>query len=362
MKEKKYCVWLSSVPGVGSRSCLNLIRHFGSAEKVYHCSYPELIESGLVKEKAARNIIEHRNIENIDNYLKTVKDNGIRIYTIYEDEYPENLKNIYDPPPVLYVKGELLKEDRLALAIVGSRKASDYGIKTAQRLAYRLAEHGITIVSGMALGIDSAAHKGSLMAGGRTIAVFGCGLKNIYPRSNYRLSQEIIKNGALVSEFPFDTEALPQHFPARNRIISGMSVGVIVVEAGEKSGSLITADFALEQGREVFAVPGNICSPNSRGTNALIQNGAKLVNKIEDIIEELNIDIIYNKNNNINYNVGTGISAEESRILAFLNERGGDRDEISAATGIHPGKVLAALTKMEIKGIIHQIGGVYHKI
>lgn len=338
MKENKYCIWLSSVPGVGCKSCLNLIRYFGSAENVYQCSYSELIASGTVREQTAKNISEHRNLESIDNYLKIVKENGIKVYTINGTEYPENLKNIYDPPPVLYVKGELVREDALAVAIVGSRKASEYGLKAAQRIASRLAELGITIVSGMALGIDSAAHRGALAANGRTVAVFGCGLKYVYPMSNYRLSQEIQKNGALISEYPFDTEAFAPQFPARNRIISGMSLGVIVVEAGEKSGSLITADFALEQGREVFAVPGNISSPNSKGTNTLIKNGAKLVSNIEDIIEELNLNIVYKDKINVNNNENLDISIEESRILAFLKGKEGDKDEIAAATGLHPGK------------------------
>ncbi|MHB1392418.1 MAG: DNA-processing protein DprA [Clostridia bacterium] len=359
MKDKKYWIWLSSIPGIGSKSSLNLINHFGSAENVYQCSFSELMSSGRIREQTAKSIAEHRNIENIDEYLKIVKENGIKVYTIHDNEYPENLKNIYDPPPVLYVKGELIAEDALAVGIVGSRKASDYGLKAAQRIASRLAELGITIVSGMALGIDSAAHRGALRSKGRTIAVFGCGLKHVYPMTNYNLSNEILKSGALISEYPFDTEAFPAQFPARNRIISGMSLGVIVVEAGEKSGSLITADFALEQGREVFAVPGNISSPNSKGTNALIKSGAKLVSKIEDIIEELNLNIIYREKSNIINNVNLDLSIEEDRILAFLREKGGEKDEIIAATGLLPGKVMAALTKLEIKGLIQQTGGIY---
>ena len=359
MRDKKYWVWLSSLHGVGSKSCLNLIRYFGSAENVFQCSFSELMASGLIREQTARTISEQRNLENINEYLKIVKENGIKVYTIHENEYPENLKNIYDPPPILYVKGELIKEDVFSVSIVGSRKASDYGLKVAQRIASRLAELGITIVSGMALGIDSAAHRGALLAKGRTIAVFACGLKYVYPMTNYLLSQEIQKSGAIISEYPFDTEAYPAQFPARNRIISGMSLGVIVVEAGEKSGSLITADFALEQGREVFAVPGNINSPNSKGTNTLIKNGAKLVSKIEDIIEELNINVIYKEKSNISNYDKLDLSSEEVSILAFLKETGGDKDEITAATGLQPGKVMAALTMLEIKGIIQQNGGIY---
>lgn len=362
MKDKKYWIWLSSLSRVGSKSCLNLIRHFGSAENIYHCSFSELMASGLVREKAAMAISQDRNIENADEYLKTMKESGINVYTILESEYPENLKNIYDPPPVLYVKGELALEDELAIGIVGSRKATDYGLKAAERIALRLAEMGITIVSGMAMGIDSAAHRGALKAKGRTLAVCGCGLKYVYPMTNYNLSQEIVKSGALISEYPFDTAAYANQFPARNRIISGMSLGIIVVEAGEKSGSLITADFALEQGREVFAVPGNISSPNSKGTNTLIKSGAKLVSRIEDIIEELNLNIIYKEksiNESINNTANMDISIEESLILHFLEKTQADKDEITAATALQPGKVMAALTKLEIKGVIQQIGENY---
>ncbi len=362
MRDKRYWIWLSSLESVGGKSCLSLISHFGSAENVYQCSFAELTASGLVNKKAALTISRDRNIEKADEYLKTMKETGINVYTIHESEYPENLKNIYDPPPVLYVKGELTTEDSLAIGIVGSRKATDYGLKAAQRIALRLAEMGITVVSGMALGIDSAAHRGALGAKGRTIAVCGCGLKYVYPMSNYNLSREIIKSGALISEYPYDTVAHPKQFPARNRIISGMSLGIIVVEAGEKSGSLITADFALEQGREVFAVPGNISSPNSKGTNALIKSGAKLVSGLEDIIEELNLDIVYKEkscNENNNNPANTDISIEESLILRFLEKKEAGRDEIAAATELQPGRLMAALTKLEIKGAIQQIGDNY---
>lgn len=359
MVEKKFLMWLSSVPGVGSKSCMNLIKYFGSAENVYRCSFSELMASGIIREQTAESIAANRKIEKINEYFRIVKENGIKVYTIFENEYPENLKHIYDPPPVLYVKGEIFKQDSLAVGIVGSRKASDYGLKTAHRIAARLAELGITIVSGMALGIDSAAHRGALEVNGRTIAVFGCGLKYTYPMANYRLSQEIQKNGAIISEYPFDTEAYPSQFPARNRIISGMSLGVIVVEAGEKSGSLITADFALEQGREVFAVPGNITSPCSKGTNELIKYGAKLVSRIEDITEELNLELIYKNNNNTITNENSALSEEERIILKFLKKKSGDKDEITAATGLQLRKVLAALTMLEVKGLIQQIDGNY---
>jgi len=205
--------------------------------------------------------------------------------------YPANLAQIHNPPAALYVNGELLKQDEAAVALVGTRRATYYGMQVCQKLAYELALQGITIVSGMALGIDTAAHKGALKAGGRTIAVLGSGHANIYPRQNINLYKEIAKSGAVVSEFPNATRPDKWHFPRRNRIISGLSLGVVVVEAPKKSGALITADFALEQGREVFALPGKISSMTSEGTNHLIKEGAKLVEDVDDIIEELKVHL-----------------------------------------------------------------------
>ncbi|MGE5630649.1 MAG: DNA-processing protein DprA [Caulobacteraceae bacterium] len=361
MRDTRYWLWLSTIPGIGSKRLMELVNYFGSAENVFECSRDDLIKSGLLGEKAISAVILGKSLENIDYYLKSVKENNVKVYTIHDSEYPDNLKLIHDPPPIIYVKGELKKEDNFAIGIVGSRKASDYGLKAAGRIAARLAELGITIVSGMALGIDSAAHNGALQGRGRTIAVLGCGLKNVYPKSNTWLSRDIVKNGALISEYPLDTEAMAQYFPARNRIISGLSLGVIVVEAGEKSGSLITADFALEQGREVFAVPGNISSPNSKGTNALIQNGAKLVSSIEDILEELNLNIIYNEKKNINNNEEMkDIGKEEKAVLDSLKTTGRNIDEIIRATGLTAGKVMSAITKLELKELIQQNEGYYY--
>lgn len=364
MRDNRYLVWLSSLSGVGSKSCAGLVSYFGSAENVYNCSFNQLISSGVVGEKTAMIISQSRNIEYTDEYLKSMKESGINVYTIHDSEYPENLKYIFDPPQVIYAQGTLMQEDTKAIGIVGSRKASDYGLKAAQRIAFRLAEMGFTVISGMALGIDSAAHRGALKAGGRTIAVCGCGLKQVYPASNYGLSRQIIKSGAMLSEYTYDTPAFPGQFPARNRIISGLSLGVIVVEAGEKSGSLITADFALEQGREVFAVPGNISSPNSRGTNSLIKNGAKLVSSIEDILEELdiNIELVEKRSFEGDNASAVDICIEEGMILGLLQARAADKDKIACETGLPPGKVMAALTKLEIKGMIQQVGENYHLI
>lgn len=360
MRDKKYWMWLSDIYGIGSVRFMKLINYFGTAENVFESSRDELLKSGILGERLVEAVVSARKSCNIDNYLKIMKENDVKVYTILEEEYPKNLKEIHDPPPVLYVKGELKQEDCCAIGIVGSRKASDYGIRVAERLAARLAELGMTIVSGLAVGIDSASHRGALKANGRTIAVLACGLKHVYPKSNTWLSRDILKNGAIISEYPFETEARPENFPARNRIISGMSLGIVVVEAGEKSGSLITADFALEQGREVFAVPGNINAPNSKGTNALIKNGAKLVSSIEDILEELNLDIIYKENSNIDNNAGMGVEIEEKAVLESLKGDGRDMDSIIACTGLSPSKVMSAITMLELRGLIQQIGNSYY--
>src|SRR3990167_9491581 len=213
----------------------------------------------------------------------------IRKIIIDDKEYPKNLRNIYNPPKVLYVKGTLLEQDEVAVALVGSRRASMYGLETCEKLAYELAVRGVTVVSGMAKGIDTAAHKGALKAKGRTIAVMGSGHNVIYPPENKKLYEEVAKTGAVVTEYEDDIEPLPGNFPQRNRIISGLSLGVVVVEAAKNSGALITANLAAEQGRTVFAVPGKVSSLTSAGTNELIKDGARLIQSVDDIMEELSL-------------------------------------------------------------------------
>lgn len=356
MKDKKYSIWLSSLPKIGSIKYMALLNYFGSANNVFNSSREELLRSNIVSEDTVDMIISKRDIDKIDRYLKKVKENDIKVYTIDEDGYPRNLKNIYDPPPVLYVKGNITDEDNNSIAIVGSRKATEYGLKTAEQFGKEIAEYGLTIISGMALGIDSAAHRGALKAGGRTIAVFACGLNHIYPKSGLNLAKEIVKNGAIISEYPLGIKAIPPNFPARNRIISGMSKGVLIVEANNKSGSLITADFALEQGRDVFAIPGNINSPNSKGTNQLIKNVAKLVDSIWDILEEYygfgEMNISRSKENIFD--------ETEMEIINLLEDSGKGIDEIIDNISLEPSKILSTITLLEIRGIIKQIDGIFY--
>lgn len=272
--------------------------------------------------------------------------------------YPDNLKNIYNPPEELFVDGEILPSDNNAIAIVGTRRASYYGMEQCEKLSYDLAIRGITIISGMARGIDSAAHRGALKAKGRTIAVLGSGHNHIYPPENKKLYGEIVKNGAVVSEYEPDIPPFRTNFPRRNRIISGMSKGVVIIEAPRKSGALITADFALEQGRDVFALPGNISSVRSSGTNALIKEGAKLVEGISDILEELKNVIDIKEIDSADSKPGLEkCSSDEKMIFGILSDKSKSIDEISSIANLPVYKISEALLKLELKKLIKGLPG-----
>ncbi|MDP8216806.1 MAG: DNA-processing protein DprA [Candidatus Kaelpia imicola] len=284
MEDREYLIALNMVEGLGSIRITKLLNGFNSAEDIFRSGESRLQSiAGIGRELSLR--IRSFNIKALKEELELSKKENIKIISILDEDYPEDLKNIPDAPIILYVKG-VLDNSGLNIAVIGSRKASSYGLLTAERLSGQLASLGVTIISGMAREIDSAAHKGALKAGGRTVAVLGSGLLNIYPPENVELAKQITGNGAVISEFPLKTSPLRENFPRRNRIISGLSKGVIVVEAALRSGALITADLALDQGRDVFAVPGEVGSPTSCGTNYLIKQGAKLVDSAEDILEE----------------------------------------------------------------------------
>ena len=278
-------VALNKAGEIGSVRLKRLIEYFGSPESILRAPRERLESISGIGGQIADKIISLRK-EGVEEELILARRQGLKVITIEESDYPENLKNIPGSPIVLYVKGELAPEDKFAIGIVGSRRASFYGLSQAEEFAFGLANQGFTIVSGMARGIDTYSHRGALKAGKRTIAVIGSGFNHLYPEENKKLAEDISKNGAVISEFPLDAKPLPQNFPRRNRLISGMSLGLLVVEAARNSGALITADFALEQGREVFAIPGKIDSINSFGTNELIKQGAKLVSGLNDILEE----------------------------------------------------------------------------
>lgn len=345
---------LKSVPMVGNVVFRRLLERFGSPEKVFSASEAELAGIKGISPTVATAIRTHDYRRFAEQESDALVRAGARIVTLLSAEYPEVLMQIPDAPPFIYVRGELRRSET-AIAVVGSRRASTYGIITTTRLATDLAEKGITIVSGMARGVDTAAHNGALKGGGRSIGVLGCGVDVLYPVENRKLFQEMVEKGALVSEFPMATPPLAENFPRRNRIISGLSRGVLVVEAMENSGSLITAQFALEQGREVFAVPGNITSGTSRGANRLIKQGAKLVECINDILEELPQPSLGSaaRTTGPGFNLAPG----ESGIYNILTNGPDTIDEIIVKSGLTAGDVSAILLRLELRGAVIQLPG-----
>jgi DNA processing protein len=293
----------------------------------------------------------------------------IRTITLDDRAYPKNLRNIYDPPKALYVNGTLRDSDDVAIALVGSRRASMYGLEMCEELAFEVALRGVTVVSGMARGIDSAAHRGALKAKGRTIAVMGSGHNDIYPPENKDLYEEIVKTGAVLTEYENDMPPLPANFPQRNRIISGLSLGVVVVEAVRNSGALITANFAAEQGREVFAVPGKVSSPTSSGTNDLIKDGARLVQSADDIMEELSLaemkpvsgeakgEIDEKIAKKVKAYIYNSLTEDERKVYKVLSDEPAYIDEILRTTGITPSKMSKVLLNLELKRLIKEMPG-----
>jgi len=290
MTELEALVGLNLIPNLGSARLGKLLEVFGKPQEIFSAKYAYLASISGIGSQIASDIISFKK-ENIEKELSSAGKLGIKILTFNDDDYPGNLKQIPGAPIALYVSGSISARDNLAVGIVGSRRASFYGLSSAEKFAVQLSARGITIVSGMARGVDTYAHRGALKAKGRTIAIIGSGFNHIYPAENADLAKEISSSGAVISEFPMEAKPLAQNFPRRNRLISGLSLGVLITEAARNSGALITADFALEQGREVFALPGRIDSSGSTGANALIKQGAKLVTCCDDILEELNFKI-----------------------------------------------------------------------
>ncbi len=282
-----YWLALRRVHGAGPRTCRLLLERFGSAEQIFKAPEVEIAAAGVPRQ-LARAIARFADFAPLEKELCELPRLGARLVRWTDADYPSNLKHIADPPPYLFIRGALSADDRAAVAVVGARAASEAGLRMAERLGLELAAHGIVVVSGLARGIDGAAHRGALQAGGRTIAVLGCGIDVAYPPEHRQLAETIVeKRGALLSELPLGTAPMPENFPSRNRILSGLALGVVIVEAAEKSGSLITSRLALEQDRQVFAVPGSPLSGKSRGSNSLIREGAKLVECVEDVIADL---------------------------------------------------------------------------
>ncbi|MBO8127597.1 MAG: DNA-protecting protein DprA [Peptococcaceae bacterium] len=346
------------MPG-DARAVLDLIDHFGSPETAWHAAAEDMITAGI-KPKKAHKIAAQRDRINLEEAQEKLAALGIDFICYDDDVYPQMLKHIYDPPVVLFYKGSFCAGDDIAVAIVGSRKATYYGKTVAEKLAGDLARNGVTVVSGMARGIDTAAHKGALAAGGRTIAVLGTGLDNVYPRENTKLMEEIAAAGLVLTEFPPESPGEPWHFPLRNRIISGLSRGIIVVEAAARSGALITASLALEQGREVMAVPGNITIPVAKGPNRLIKQGAKLVENVGDVLEEIGLTSLFPARKGMVVQSPNVFDDNERRILKMLQWEPLSKDAITARLGLNSQQVSAALSVMEIKGLVRRLpGGLY---
>ncbi len=287
MSENEYLLVLNAITGLGNRKKLQLLLKFRSASKIFSLTQEEWELENVISSCAVEQILTFDKEDFLKREYALMKSEGVSVVTLIDSEYPDCIKTIADAPLVLYIKGTLNVKFEKALAMVGSRRASLYGLNTCERFATELSDYGFTIVSGMARGIDTAAHRGALKSSSPTIAVLGCGLTHVYPPENKTLMNDIVNNGAVISEFAMQMPPLAYNFPRRNRIISGLSCGVIVVEAAKKSGALITADFALDQGRDVYAIPGKIDNPAALGVNALIKQGAILVSSVEDILEEV---------------------------------------------------------------------------
>ena len=316
--EEYYLMWLSRLDGFGIRRINYLLEHFGSAEAIWHADKSELRTVHGIGEKMVDQLLRSRKEELLDDWIAELEEKEIDFYSYRHPRYPRLLREIADPPIGIYVRGELPDDDIDTVAIIGARRCSRYGSKVAYEIAKDLGKTNVIVVSGMARGIDSKGHSGILDGGGRTIAVLGCGVDVCYPPENQELMDRIIRNGCVISEYPPGTEAIPQHFPSRNRIIAGLSKMVVVVEAGQKSGTFITADMALDYGRDVFVVPGNVTSPLSKGTNELIKQGCPIITEGEDILHALGIS--YKEDEKVKFRIKTAekISAEEKEVYDLI--------------------------------------------
>ncbi|SCY14759.1 DNA-processing protein DprA [Alkaliphilus peptidifermentans] len=356
LKDRDLLIWLNHVGGISSKRLNNLTEYFGSLQELWKADELHIKKALNNNRIIAESLIKNRNKNYLNELIHKITEKDIRAVTIYDHEYPDKLKCIYDPPYVIYIKGRLIL-DNPKIAIVGARKASTYGRWAAFHFARELALWGVGTVSGMALGVDTEAHKGSLAEKMNTIAVLGCGVDLCYPASNSQLMLEILNNnGCILSEYPPGTPPMKHHFPARNRIISGLSDGVFIVEAAEKSGAIITVDFALEQGKEVFALPGNINNSQSKGTNSLIKDGAKIVLEVDDLLDELKKDYsLLNRKENIRVNVS--LSDKEAKIYNIIKKEPIHIDLIVHSSGMKISELNPILTVLELKGFICQLRG-----
>jgi DNA processing protein len=361
MNAREALVALNLVEHIGPVRVRRLLEVFGEAPAVLAAGLDALRAVPGIGEETAAAIAQWESTVDLQGELRRIRDYGCRILIGTDEEYPSALRQIYDPPIVLYVRGNLGPKDRNAVAMVGSRRTTPYGLETARRLSYQLAYVGVTVVSGGARGIDTAAHQGALSARGRTVAVMGNGLNIIFPPENHALFERIAEHGAVITQFPFNRPADKQSFPIRNRIVAGMTLGTVVVEANLSSGALITANMAVEQGRQVFAVPGRIDSPQSKGCHELIKKGAKLCEGAEDVLSEF--EYLFPATNRPLSPAETGtlpalaLSDAEQQVFRVLAADETSIDEVIHTSGLPPSTVSVALLGLEMKRIIRQLPG-----
>lgn len=353
MDDLAYWVGFNKVMGIGPARLRALLDYFGDIASAWQADPGDLVQAGLDRRSLA-NLLAARKSLDLERELKLLEQQRVTVLTWESQDYPRNLHSVHDAPPVLYVLGHLLPEDDWAVAIVGTRQASVYGKEATRRLAGDLARNGVTVVSGLAAGIDAVAHQAALDAGGRTLAVLGSGVDIIYPEQNRRLAQSIQAQGALISEYALGVKPERNNFPPRNRIISGLSLGVIVTEAGAQSGALITADFALEQGRDVFSVPGSIFQRTCQGSNRLIQDGAKPVLAVSDVLEELNLAQVVQQ---AEVRAVVPTTPLEDTVLQLLSGEPAHIDELGRAADLTAATVASTLALLELKGLARQAGG-----
>jgi DNA processing protein len=361
--------WLRLVltPEIGSRRGKSLLEKFKTPRAILEACLDDIAEIENIGREVARKIVEGRKRIDLDRQIKLIERNNVKLIPLDSESYPFNLKSIFDPPLLLFVKGEILPQDYFSIAIVGTRLASFYGRTMSEKLSRELAEKGFTIVSGGARGIDTFSHQAALRAKGRTIAVLGCGLDIAYPSENKKLFGEIAEKGALISEFPLSTMPDRGNFPMRNRVISGLSLGVVVIEAPHKSGALITVTHANDQGREVFSVPGHADSFVSKGTNQLLREGAKLVESADDIIEELE-PILRSKINEFKANhpeqaqqkeilMKPQLSKEDSMVYQLVSSQAVQLDELVEKTNLDIPRISDILLRLQMKRLVQQLPG-----
>ena len=356
MDNKRYWIGFTLVKGIGAVRFQRLLDRFGDAETAWGANPVALAEAGL-SAKLIERVIALRQKVDLSRIWDQTLSKGIQILTWMDEAYPQRLKEIEQPPPVLYLRGEFLPEDAWSVAIVGTRRVTPYGRQVTEEIASFLAANGITVVSGLARGVDALAHNAALKAGGRTLAVLGSGVDRIYPPENRALAEQMLAQGAVISDYAPGTPPESSNFPPRNRIISGLSMGVVVVEAGKTSGALITAEFAAEQGREIFAVPGNILAPQSKGTNKLIQDGAHPLLSADDIMQALNLTRIGQHKAARKVLPADNV---EAKLLDAMGEEPLHIDEIRNQTNLPVEKVSATLVMMELKGMVRQVGNMQY--